>query len=418
MASIVQDVGADKVISSFVCKEEESKISTSGLVPEGWLLSPPQTPTDSTFHCIKIFQTENKPLAIAWITPAENSILKNFSGLPLSMFDRTILLQAVWVSPEAKGWAPALLYLALRRGRIWKDRQVVILADHHQAANFSLLRMQPVENIAAITLAGKQQIVYAQHLHYALHLCYQYCLGEQQQLINAEFSTEIIDTVQNFLRQFFSNKFSQAIFSGSLTKPQYIQCLFNTHSYVRYTTRLIARSIAFSDNFELRNHYIEHLKGEINHEKIIERDLKHLGADVDYLTKYYVPNLATKEFMITQESTIGFYQNPVLMLACPLAAEGITAVITKEFLEALRRTIQSWDVKQPEEAMRFISSHTNTDGGDDGHWENVKKMIRRLIHSETTLQQFLSVYEIAAEGLQRCYESCIVENQLWDKVLN
>lgn len=406
----------DELQCAYYCQEEESVFSPLNLAPEGWLIDFVKHHPDQSIklHCLKIFQTnQSKLLAIAWLLPAENSYLSKNLGIASKRLTQSIFLQGLWVSPEANGLMPAALYLILRRGRIWNRKQIVILLDKNQMNMMAAIRMEAVDNSNTLPMAERKYSLYAQQLQYALHLCYQHCQGEFLQFVKQEFATEIIQTVTRFLQQFFVNRWSQAILQGSMTKQQYIQCLYNLHSYVRYTTRLCARCIALSDNPDLRNHYIEHLKGEINHERIIERDLKHLGADVDYLMKYYVTNSATKEFMMTQESTIAFYQDPVLMLACPLAAEGITAAITSDFIDALRQLISSWGVDRPDEAMRFILSHTNTDGGEDGHWENVKKMTNRFIQSEHQLQQFLSIYNSATEGLQRSFESCIEENYLW-----
>lgn len=407
----------DELSCAYHCQEEEAVFSDANLAPEGWLVSFAQHKTSAKTHCLKIFQTDNNKLvAVAWLMPAENSFLSEGLRLSSQRLTQSVFLQALWVLPEANGLMPAALYLVLRRGRIWNRKQIIMLLDQQQAISLAAIRISVVDNVSTMQVAGKEVSLYAQQLQYALHLCYQHCQGKFLQFIKQEFSNEIIQTVAIFLQQFFMNKWSQAICNETITKQQYIQSLFNLHSYVRYTTRLCARCVAVSDDPDLRNHYIEHLKGEINHEKIIERDLKNLGGDVEYLTKYFVPNLATKEFMMTQESTIAFYQNPVLMLACPLAAEGISAAVNPEFLKALSRTISSWGIDRPEDAMRFISSHTNTDGGEDGHWENVKKMTNRFIQSENELQRFLSIYEIATEGLQRSFESSIEENYLWSNL--
>lgn len=313
--------------------------------------------------------------------------------------NKILFIHEIWEEENNKGYLPVLLYLIMRRGRIEQKQHVITRNDN--ASCCSILRMKNLSSDLAI-----------QTLDYAIHLAYQNCHNDNLVFVKKFFGDEVVETVKNWLQDFFNNNsWVQTILQGKITRQQYIASLFNIHTYVRYTTRLCARCIAYCDNPELRDHYINHLRGEINHERIIERDLKYLGEDVDYLMNYYLPNTETKQFMMTQESTIAFYRDPILMLACPLAAEGITAAITDEFMDALYNSIASWGVKEPKEAARFIYSHRNTDGGEDGHWIRVVNMIQRFVKDEYQLRKFLSILNSATEGLSRSFASNIEQNE-------
>src|SRR5690606_17039296 len=139
-----------------------------------------------------------------------------------------------------------------------------------------------------------------------------------------------------------------------LTREQYVYGLSNIYQFVRQTTRLCARAVAYSTTTELRTHYIQHLNGEVNHELIIERDLTHLQEDVAYVRDFMAPNGPTQEFMAIQESLIGYHHDPVLMMASPLAAEGVSAHLDEAFVVALKDCIGSWGVERPERAAKFF----------------------------------------------------------------
>lgn len=177
---------------------------------------------------------------------------------------------------------------------------------------------------------------------------------------------------------------------------------------------LLGRAIALSNDQALRDHYIYHLKGEINHEKIIERDLEFLQEDVEYLKHYRQPGYETKAFLVVQESTLAFYQDPVLFLACPLAAEGVAAYITQDFLECLYACINSWGISEPKRAAHFVTSHTNFDGGDDGHWNQTILKIKHYVRTETRMREFLGVLRTAMNALERSYDANIEEMHLWE----
>jgi hypothetical protein len=63
--------------------------------------------------------------------------------------------------------------------------------------------------------------------------------------------------------------------------------------------------------------------------------------------QHRAPSVATKQFMAIQETTIAFYRNPMLLLACPLVAEGSTSHMPASFVPRLRELVAAWGVASP-----------------------------------------------------------------------
>jgi hypothetical protein len=165
--------------------------------------------------------------------------------------------------------------------------------------------------------------------------------------------------------------------------------------------------VALAPTRELRRHFIDHLNGEINHELSIENDLRHLGVDPDYVLHHRVPDPATKSFMAIQETTIAYYQEPMLLMACPLVAEGITANMPSAFVGSLRSLVGSWGVASPQKATSFLISHTHTDGGDDGHWQTTTQALGEYLVDEALQRRFLCTVRTAADCLERSFDAVI-----------
>lgn len=385
--------------------------------PSGWILRNQGPWSEQEGTLVRIVNLKEEVLAAIVIAPAEKSRFQKITHLDEKKLNKSIFISSIWVSPHTQisEMLPAILYFGLSIGRIWGRKLVLAMLpipnpDYPIA---TLLKLNRFENINDFHFENIEFMVAAQELNYSLYSIYQQCRGEALQLIKSHFGREILEMHRAWLNRFYSGSWTQSILNKTLAKHQYINCLFNLHQYVRHTTRLCARSIAFAENIDLRNHYINHLRGEVNHELIIEKDLKHLGADVEYLKSAHVPDPETKEFMVVQESTIGFYQDPVLMLACPLAAEGVAAHMSQEFLNSLEQTISSWGVSEPKQAMRFLASHVHTDGGEDGHWNQVVQTLNRFIQDESYLQKFLSVLTAAMNGFERGFNATVENFQLW-----
>lgn len=306
------------------------------------------------------------------------------------------------------------LYLALREGRIMKRHNVLLFLAESELYMADLLALKPLKHVNPIRDGKVERKAYAQNIDDAMHRVYNACHGRALHLVQDEMTNEVVRTVEFWLSEFFQRPWARAIYNRTLTREQYVATLNNFHSFVRYTTRLLGRAIALSNDQALRDHYIHHLKGEINHETIIERDLEYLQEDVDYLKHHRQPSYETKAFLVVQESTLAFYQDPVLFLACPLAAEGVAAYITQEFLECLYACIASWGIQEPKKAAHFVTSHTNFDGGDDGHWNQTIMKIKSYVETETQLREFLGVLRTAMNALERSYDANIEEMHLWE----
>jgi hypothetical protein len=185
------------------------------------------------------------------------------------------------------------------------------------------------------------------------------------------------------------------------------------HHFVRWTTRLLGHAVAASNDVRLRNHYLAHLSGEINHEVIIERDLAALGEDVTFSTGSTVPDTGTRLFMAVQESLIGFHRDPVLFMASPLAAEGLASHLTPAFVERLTGCAASWGVREPARVISFFTSHVSTDGGEDGHWETTVSLLAEHLRSERDLQRFVGTMRASMKGLSLLYEAAIDDLEIF-----
>jgi hypothetical protein len=219
------------------------------------------------------------------------------------------------------------------------------------------------------------------------------------------FTDELEQTVRDRAREFYQTAFFGRIFDGNLTRTQYIESVANNHQFVRWTTRLLARLVAMTADQRLRRHFIEHLNGEIDHDVLLENDLRYLGADPDYVRCHMVPCREIQQFMVVQESVIGFHQDPVVALAVPFAIESATALMDVSFIEALRKCIGSWGYSSPGRGCTFLTSHIKTDGGEDGHWEGTKRMLRLYVRDEIRLQRCLNVANLVMDGVVRAYDA-------------
>lgn len=390
---------------------------TLELDPLGWVMQSPQPRSDKNGMLIVLKSAEGNPVAAVTLSKADTSQFQSLTRLDKRALTNAVYISSIWVDENAKlrEALPAVLYLALRRGRIWGREQVVTLipVPNANVPIATLLRLERLSNLDNLEVDSKTLMPAAQNLKYSILSVYDQCADQERALIQDNFLGEILEVHSAWLDRFYHGSWAQSILEGTMSKEQYIYSLYNLHQYVRQTTRLCARCVAHSEDLELRNHYIYHFKGEINHELLIERDIKHLGGDLEYMMQRYVPHIGTKEFMLTQESTIGFYQDPVLMLACPMAAEGVAASMKDDFVDALLMLIESWGVKKPKEAARFLTSHIHTDGGEDGHWEHVVTIMKKHIKDEYYLQRFLTVLRCAMNGFEHGFNANVDDMKLW-----
>jgi thiaminase len=346
--------------------------------------------------------------AIVRFAPATESRFFNHAGLSHNALSRSLAITGVWLSKDANTadhLAPAL-YRALQQGRIWGLNTVVAHIADLEGPVAKLLRLGSL-SAAPEVREGRAYQASVQMLDVAIYEVARACSAVAWSELRPLLAREAVETVQHWVKAFYRGSWSRSIFERTMTREQYVQSLSNMHHYVRQTTQHLGRAVASADNRELRRHFIEHLNGEINHEVMIENDLRHLGVDPEYVVKHRVPNAATKSFMAIQETTIAFYQDPIMLMACPLVAEGITANMPAEFVSSLRALVGSWGVKSPERATGFLTSHTHTDGGEDGHWQATVEILHGYLVDEATQRRFLCTLRTAADCIERSFNSNI-----------
>jgi hypothetical protein len=226
-------------------------------------------------------------------------------------------------------------------------------------------------------------------------------------------AAEVAETIRAWVATGTEWSFFKALRERTLSREQYVYMLSNMYQFVRHTTRVIGRAIGASADPDLRKHWINHLTGEVNHEVIIERDLAHLGEDVAYVKHSMAPGPRTQEFMAIQESMIAYYNDPILMMASPLAAEAVTAHLDQRFADDLLACIAGWGVKDPKRAAQFLISHMNTDGGEDGHWKMSIDALPRLIADEARLSLFLTTNGSSRRAIQGVFNACTDDMAVW-----
>lgn len=371
-------------------------------------------------RCLEIKSSETGSSTVqATIWQAEHHPIAGRLRFQPGALEKTIVLSDIKSADDGateseKSLLPGLLYLALREGRIMRRQNAVLFlaeSDNHIA---ELLNLKQLRHIAPLQDGKLERRAYASPIDDAMHRVYEACHDRTLALVQDEMTNEVVRTLEFWLGELLQGSWARAIYDRTLTQEQYVAMLNNLHCFVRYTTRLLGRAVSLSDDQALRDHYIYHLKGEINHEKLIERDLEYLQEDVEYLKHCRQPSYETKAFMVVQESTLAYYQDPVTFLACPIAAEGVAAYLDKQFLECLYGCIASWGIKEPRKAANFITSHTNFDGGDDGHWNRTILKLKSNVRSEARMREFLGVLRTAMNALQRSYNGTIDDMRLWE----
>lgn len=325
-------------------------------------------------------------------------------AVPASTLERTL-----FVDPREGGRysLPPLLYAALQHGRLHGKTTVAVRANSPSPSERSSIEIMKLEPIAGTDIL-------AQTLEAAADACFDHAHSDFRSFIQRSFEDEIVEHVNRWASEFFFGPWATAVAERRLTREQYVQTLYNVHQYVRFTTRLLGRAVAISPTTELRQHFADHLSGEINHELIIERDLANMNVSAQWLLERRVANAATRAFMVTQQSMVAFEQNPVLFMACPLAAEGITAHLDQSFIENLRACAARMGYLNPHRVTQFFSSHMRTDGGEDGHWQRTVDVLAKLITTDAEQQEFLSVLRLAMDGIEGSFNSNVTELSLFD----
>ncbi|MEM6995938.1 MAG: hypothetical protein AAF721_35850 [Myxococcota bacterium] len=327
-------------------------------------------------------------------------------GLAPDRMARAAELVGIFTTPQQTTASQRLLglYDALRRARIAGCTEVFARTQPGDATLANLMDLRPV--------VGSERSV-TQRLDVAIARTAA-AIGDHatSELDPNYLAAEVARHLEGFFERIYASRWFRAVYDQTITRGQYVYTLSNMHQFVRFTTRILGRCVATADDPSLRVHFIRHLSEEVNHELIIERDLAAMGEDVAYVRDRMPPNLATRQFMAAQESAIAFHRDPVLLMAAPLAAEGISGHLDQAFLDALHDNARGWGVDDPTRITRFYASHMDFDGGDDGHWEGTVKMLAAHLTDETKLARFLSVLAATTHAMERCYDSWIDDVRL------
>jgi hypothetical protein len=344
-------------------------------------------------------------LAVATVVAAEASPLA--ASLPPASLRRSGWLADFTWRAEAERVAPLLLYAAARRARI--DGHTTLAAHVCDPERTVTGPLQFVPLPAGELREGARVLTpVAQRVDLAAHRAFQeWADGGDALPEPAMFVAELEETIERWILDLYGRGFFRAVFEGTLVREQLVYTLSNMHQFVRWTTRLLGLAVGSSHPRRLRDHFLAHLSGEINHEQIIERDLAHLGADVGFVVDWMVPTPGTRHFMAVQESLIGMHRDPRAFMASPLAAEGVASHLTPDFLQALEDVVASWGVVEPRKAITFFTSHVQTDGGDDGHWETTLGLVGEHLRSEAHLARFLGGLRASMTGLTRAYDEYV-----------
>ncbi|PCC70395.1 hypothetical protein SAMN02745121_07937 [Nannocystis exedens] len=285
-----------------------------------------------------------------------------------------------------------LVYAALQRARIWRRAAVVSSEPSLAAAPLKL---------SALAQRGLR----AAPLDLAMHRLFTACDEAGCALLAARFVAEAAACLSRHAEAFADNAWCRAVHAGRLAREQYVAALANTHQYVRYTPRLLARAISVCDDEPLRDHFTRHFRGEQKHDRLIEADLRYLEADVEFVLRAMAPWGPTLTFMSVQESMVAFHQDLTCFLAAPFVAEGLAARVGPLVLDDLAGNIRRWGYREPARATRFLVSHAREDGGDDGHWSATLAVLARLLRDDTTQQRFLAALHLAADAFTASYDA-------------
>ncbi|WAS93390.1 hypothetical protein [Nannocystis punicea] len=303
--------------------------------------------------------------------------------------ERTAVLRDLDATPGSPELS-LLLYMALQRPRIWQRTAVV-------SAEPSLAPMQ----LSPLSQRGLR----AAPLDVAMHRLFAACDEAGRALLTSRFVAEAAACLSRQAERFADNAWCRAVRAGRLAREQYVAALANTHQYVRYTPRLLARAISVCDDEPLRDHLTRHFRGEQKHDRLIEADLRYLEADVEFVLHAMVPWGPTLTFMSLQESMVAFHCDLACFLAAPFVAEGLAARVGPLVLDDLADNIRRWGYREPARATRFLVSHVREDGGDDGHWNATLVVLARLLRDDTTQQRFLAALHLASEAFTASYDA-------------
>lgn len=354
---------------------------------------------------VTLMSSAGENLGIATVeplSPAHAPELQTFDAQALETAMRFTLLE----QPDEKrpGALVTLIYAAAQRARVARRNVLAMRASELTPKLAELLKPTAFPKAPGWVGARVDQV---------LHTTSEACAAADEPLLPELLTGEVLDHAKAFIARVFAKGFFRDVADGNLTFPQYVYTMEQMYQYVKLTTRILGLCVASSDASDVRKHFIDHLTGEINHEQIIERDLAHLGVDPAYVRDSMSANAATTQFALAELALISYYRDPMLLTAAPLAAEGISAHLSREWIGKLNKLIASWGFQQPERGSRFLSSHIEFDSGDDGHWEGSVDHLAEYLINEGRLRRFLSAFGACSDAIGRSFECSVEEMALF-----
>ncbi|MDD9970116.1 MAG: hypothetical protein OXR73_28000 [Myxococcales bacterium] len=382
--------------------------SPTGQVPETFLRGPaPSAREVATAQGLSV-HSRDAIVASATLARASDSGLLRQLGFTRHELGASSLLLELRGESDAMG--ALMLYCAGQRARLADSQCLVCVvgADGVVSARelgFELMPVRRPDRAPGIAMCARLDVL--------MQRAYVASRNAGHAPSGSFMLREVREMVESWLRTYPRWAFFEAVHAGALARAQYVYALSNLHQYVRYTTRLVARAVAHAHDLGVRNTFLDFLKQEINHELWLESDLAYLGEDVGFVTGQMVPCVATQEFMAIQESMSAFYQDPILLLASPLAAEGLGAHLDQRFVSSLLGCVSRWGFSEPERACRCYIEHIDTDGGQDGHWEAKLQFLASHVRDEQRLQRFLNTCRCSMRSLQRMYGAFVDDLAIW-----
>ena len=399
------------------CPAEIVDLRRKGFVEERRFLPDAELlgPNDELGPHIGIYDGAGVLLGATHVMFADESDFSEFSGIHPEFLRNAIFSSRSVVASHARnrGVVSLLLYVAMRWGRMHGRRHGVGYVEVGEPTAQRILGCKEIPRCPRRKVQGadgKFYDVIATYgsLDYAAQRCFLSMTKTIKEFVCRELMPEeIVAAARRGIDSAYDNLWFKRVVDGTLTRNQYGEAIANLHQYVRWTTRLLAQVISATDDPVLRGHFIEHLKGEIDHERLLERDLAAIGWDVDWVINHMAPAPDILQFMTVQQSLVSFERDPVLFLTVPLVAEGLSAFMDPAFVDALESCVKVWGIANPRAATKFIRSHVGTDGGDDGHWASVQNVLAHSLSDEAQLQKGLALIQSISGAMNRAYSGYV-----------
>ncbi|NDE16468.1 hypothetical protein EBZ80_16205 [bacterium] len=364
---------------------------------------------------ICVFDSQDVLLGATHVLLAEESDFGKWTWIPDSQLKCAILSRRTAVAAKSRnrGIFQLLLYLGMRWGRMRGRKLVLGFLEDSDPPVKKLLQCEAITGVPLRQVSGADGHQY--------HLVPTW--GDVQLMAQRSYSAlprsirdwvryhvmpeELTETVRERIFRFYENPWLAKTLRRELSRNEYGRAIANLHQYVRWTTRLLAQMTGQTADPELRAHFMDHLSGEIDHERMLEADLRGIGWDVEWVMNGMAPDPDILNFMSVQQSLVAFERDPVLFLMVPLVAEGLSAFLDKEFIAALEECATSWGIANPRSVTKFLRSHIHTDGGDDGHWAAVQGMIAGRIRDEAHHQRALAIIDAVAQSMNRAWSNYV-----------